>query len=187
MSQSIAMVQELARRIHDGQVDKSGHPYHLHVERVASCVRSSGGSLDQQVAAYLHDAVEDLRLSREELELLDISEASKAIVIALTQRREASRQDYIKNVLDTPGALGVKLCDIADNLDPERLMCLDRSTRDRLIQKYRRDLNQIKQSKASVSACDAIARHLIDSFDASEEAVRQLQTQQMNRVRRPTK
>lgn len=50
---------EVAVVAHAGQVDKNGEAYILHLLRVMLAVRSHAGSIEQQVAAVLHDVLED--------------------------------------------------------------------------------------------------------------------------------
>lgn len=61
---SLAEIEAIAREAHEGQTDKSGRPYAEHISAVAHGVRGRGGSDEQIAAGWLHDAVEDDRLSR---------------------------------------------------------------------------------------------------------------------------
>ena len=49
--------RQLATEYHQGQVDKSGRDYRIHLERVSQCCR--GYSETAQVVALLHDIIED--------------------------------------------------------------------------------------------------------------------------------
>jgi hypothetical protein len=49
----------LAAKLHDGQRDKNGEPYIAHCVRVMLRLPPNA-SLDEKIAALLHDAVEDI-------------------------------------------------------------------------------------------------------------------------------
>lgn len=135
---SLAEVEALARRVHSGQTDKAGRPYAGHLAAVAAGVRERGGSDEQIAAAWLHDAVEDGALSEEWLAGAALSEAVKAMILAVTKQAGEPVEEYTARILATPGALLVKEADLAHNADPDRLAVLDAPTRERLTAKYAR-------------------------------------------------
>jgi hypothetical protein len=58
-----------ARRAHAGKFWNNGQPYEVHLERVASCVRlMCPGDLDMEIAAWLHDSVEDTTMTLDQIE-----------------------------------------------------------------------------------------------------------------------
>jgi len=111
-----ALVEALA--LHRYDVDLQGEPYILHPLRVMLAVRTAGGSEAQQVAALLHDALEDHR----ELVSLDawhMRYGSIVVLLVQTLTRDKEResyQSYIERVWGTPEARLIKRCDIEDNL-----------------------------------------------------------------------
>ncbi|MFJ7246978.1 HD domain-containing protein [Kitasatospora sp. NPDC098652] len=135
---SLSEVEAVARRAHQGQVDKNGHPYAEHIAAVAGGTAARGGSEAQIAAGWLHDAVEDDRLSREWLAGAALPAETKAIVDALTRRPGEPVEAYTARILATPGALLVKRADLAHNSDPARLAALDGATAERLAAKYAR-------------------------------------------------
>jgi (p)ppGpp synthase/HD superfamily hydrolase len=135
---TLSEVEALARAAHEGQTDKAGRPYAEHLRAVAEGVRSRGGDDEQIAAAWLHDAVEDDRLSREWLEEAALTRRTKDIVLAVTKRAGESPEAYAGRILATPGALLVKEADLAHNADPARLAVLEGATRLRLTEKYAR-------------------------------------------------
>ncbi|MFE7384212.1 HD domain-containing protein [Streptomyces zhihengii] len=135
---SPAEIEALAREVHAGQTDKAGRPYAEHIAAVAEGVRARGGSEEQIAAGWLHDAVEDDRLSRARLESAALPRAVKDMVLALTRGEGEDLSSYTRRVLDTPGALLVKEADLAHNTHPARLAALDAATRERLTEKYAR-------------------------------------------------
>lgn len=135
---TLTEVAALARRAHEGQLDKAGRPYAEHLAAVAAGVRARGGSDEQIAAAWPHDAVEDDALSRGWLDAAALPRATKDMVLAVTKRPGEPAAEYAARILATPGALLVKEADLAHNADPERLAALDPATRERLAAKYAR-------------------------------------------------
>lgn len=132
-----------ASNAHLGQVDKIGKPYMEHVERVARMVEAAGGSATQIAAAWLHDVVEDTGVTLEEVQGWGTRREVLAIVDALTRRPDEPLHEYCNRILKCPGARLVKLCDTYDNLDPRRLVQLPNETRQRLLLKYGRTLQEL--------------------------------------------
>ncbi|GAA3170222.1 HD domain-containing protein [Streptomyces virens] len=133
-----AEVEATARAAHAGQTDKAGRPYAEHLRAVAEGVRARGGDEEQIAAAWLHDAVEDDRLTEQWLREAALTQRTKDIVLAVTKRSGEPPEAYAARILATPGALLVKEADLAHNADPARLAVLDEATRTRLAGKYTR-------------------------------------------------
>lgn len=134
----LAEIEATARAAHAGQTDKAGRPYAEHLRAVAEGVRARGGDEEQIAAAWLHDAVEDDKLTRRWLEEAALTRRTKDIVLAVTKRSGELPEAYAARILATPGALLVKEADLAHNADPARLAVLDGPTRTRLTEKYTR-------------------------------------------------
>ncbi len=124
----------LARRFHQGMVDKAGEPYIGHPMRVMA--RVSGEQ--EKLAAVLHDLLEDTDLSTTDLLAAGCPPRVVDAVEALTRRRDETYEDFVDRVATDPLARVVKLADIADNLDPERLARLDPDVAAGLRAKYHR-------------------------------------------------
>lgn len=122
-----------AAAAHMGQTDKAGQPYIDHPRRVAR--RLENPTVLELSVAWLHDVVEDTNLTVWHIEDMFGAEVAAA-VDAITHRAGETRTDYYARVKANPVALKVKLADIADNTDPERLAALDPTTRARLQAKY---------------------------------------------------
>ncbi len=125
----------LAYEAHAGQTDKAGEPYINHVARVAAAV--SDDPLAECVA-WLHDVIEDCPEFYSDV----YSEFCQRIVLRvlmLTYHRDCNSA-YYRRIRADPVALRVKLADIADNSDPERLAKLDAKTAGRLRRKYAKAL-----------------------------------------------
>lgn len=135
---SLEAVREFAYAAHDGQKDKSGEDYHHHLEAVRAGVDLLGGTVEEQIAALLHDILEDTTVLRSELRKLGVSEYAVRIVEAVTKPSGAVQSEYLDGVIKAgPGAMRVKTADLMHNLRHDRLAALPEATRDRLHKKYR--------------------------------------------------
>ncbi len=114
---------------HWGQVDKNGEPYILHPLRVMMKMNTEF----EKICAVLHDVLEDDKRGRFDFyEVEDVYD----ILILLTHEKDEPYMDYIKRLAENPVARKIKIADINDNMDPERMGRLDQETRDRLFKKY---------------------------------------------------
>lgn len=129
-------VYQLATTLHTGHVDHAGRPYIEHLTRVFLRVQAAGGDEMQQIAALLHDAIEDGKASAVELTHLGIPRAALDIIVSLTKLKGQSYADYLAGVKSNPKALLVKLADVDDNGAPERLAVLPDALSLRLQEKY---------------------------------------------------
>lgn len=93
-------------------------------------------STDVQAVAWLHDVIEDSPFTAENLIEWGMPTHVVDAVTCLTKLKGESRDDYYARVKSNPIALVVKLADISDNSNPDRLAKLDPETRERLTQKY---------------------------------------------------
>jgi (p)ppGpp synthase/HD superfamily hydrolase len=118
---------------HNGQVDKSGVPYIWHLIRVARRVKST----DEKILALLHDVVEDTDTSFDEVRKIGASEEIINALRLLTHEKGVDYEEYVKGISKNSLAKTVKLADLADNSNPERLEKLPEDTRNRLISKYK--------------------------------------------------
>ncbi|CAM3156877.1 HD domain-containing protein [Stackebrandtia soli] len=133
---SLTEVERLAARLHRRQVDKAGRPYIGHPRAVAARVAADGGSVHQQMAALLHDVVEDTEASLSTLGADGVPAPVLVLVDAMTKRRDESHEDYLTRLARVPGAALIKRADIAHNSDPNRLAALPGPLRARLRAKY---------------------------------------------------
>lgn len=138
MIDTLEAADRLAEERHKGQVDKAGGPYVEHPRAVARITAAWGGSLEQQLAALLHDIVEDTDCTLEDLRRLGVPEPVLVLVDALSRRPGESLEDYLGRVVRVPGAVLVKRADLAHNSDPDRLARLAPKERARLERKYAR-------------------------------------------------
>jgi (p)ppGpp synthase/HD superfamily hydrolase len=122
----------LARWAHAGQTDKAGRPYIEHPLRVMHRLHGE----HEQMAAILHDVLEDTPTTEDDLRAADCSEPVITAVLALTKQPGEPLDDSMARAAANPIACVVKRADIADNSAPARLALLDEATAQRLCRKY---------------------------------------------------
>lgn len=136
----------IAVEAHRGQLDKAGKPYILHPLRVML----AGKTIDEMICGVLHDVVEDTPISIEMLETEGFSPSILDALRLLTRDSHVPYQDYIRRLADNPLALQVKLYDLHDNLNRERLNFL--TTEDtRRMDKYRQARQYLLDIQAKAS------------------------------------
>ena len=130
---------QLARRAHEGQLDKSGRPYIAHPLRVMGTLRGE----HERMAAVLHDVVEDTWVTLADLKARGCPEEVLAAVAAISKQPGEDQETYLSRVAANPIARAVKRADIADNMSPDRLARLDPATQERLRAKYESALQRL--------------------------------------------
>jgi (p)ppGpp synthase/HD superfamily hydrolase len=129
---------EIAAKAHDGQLDKCGEPYILHPLRVMLTRKTE----IERVCAVMHDVIEDSFITIEDLRSEGFSEEVLSILDCLTKRVMEEYDDYISRVLTNDIACQIKLADLNDNMDPDRIKCC--TEKDMLrIEKYKKAKRRI--------------------------------------------
>ena len=112
---------EIARNAHDGQKDKAGEDYfEAHVRPVAESVFKRTNSCTAAAVGYLHDVLEDTEMTEAQLRSMFDSDIVDAVV-ALTRKKDEPYMEYIRRLKQNRYAVEVKLCDLANNMDLDRL------------------------------------------------------------------
>lgn len=124
---------DIAKSAHWGQKDREGEDYILHSLRVAA----KGKTEEERIIGLLHDVVEDTDVTLEHLAGVGFSKEILSAIEALTKKEGETYGEYLDRVKENGLAKTVKLYDIEDNTDPERLSKLDEETREKLTKKYR--------------------------------------------------
>jgi len=117
--------RQMAAKAHAGQMRKGlDEPYIMHPERVAAQVGALGYSVDLQIAALLHDTLEDTTLTPEEISgafgqpVLDavvaMTNPSKGRPELPRAERKVIDREHMASV--SPEVATVKALDRADNL-----------------------------------------------------------------------
>ncbi len=107
----------IAAQAHKGQKDKAGAPYLLHPLRMMLRMTSESAMM----AAVLHDVVEDSDWTLEQLREKGFSAEVLEAVECLTHRNEESYQEFIERVQTNPIARQVKIADLEDNMNIQRI------------------------------------------------------------------
>ncbi len=143
---SVEQAWEVARRAHGGQVDKAGRPYvEAHVADVYRRVVAAGGDEDQQVAALLHDVLEDTGTTEDDLRQVGFPDRALHVVRLMTHA-DVPVEEYLARLAADPAARLVKVSDIASNTDPDRMAQLEPATRRRLREKYAHYLDALGEN-----------------------------------------
>lgn len=139
------------------QEDKAGHPYWHHLDRIATRLAASTRELGDRKRdealqiAWLHDVIEDTGYDEAHLSREGFSNDVIAGVSALTKAHSSVTYATFIDTIAQHGSLPailVKIADIQDNSDPERLALLDEPTRERLKAKYAAALPVLQQAAA---------------------------------------
>jgi (p)ppGpp synthase/HD superfamily hydrolase len=124
---------KLAAEVHEGQVDKGGEPYILHVLAVMEICRQNYRGFNKQevlVTAILHDTLEDFDAEKAGFPInklwdeikLTFGECVLTALEALTRPMGYPYADYIENIAQTNWiAREVKIADLTHNMDVTRL------------------------------------------------------------------
>ncbi len=130
----------IAVEAHRGQQDRNGAPYILHPLRVMLRVRTT----EQKIVAILHDVVEDTPWTLESLRKEGFSNAIVRAVDCLTRREGEDYFDFVLRSKSDPIARVVKLADLEDNMDLNRMTQVTDKDVERL--------NRYKRAKAMIEA-----------------------------------
>ena len=135
--------QAIAVIAHRGQKDKLGVSYIYHSLDVAMRFDPIEDTLEC-CAAWLHDVLEATDITADDLDLAGIHPEVIEVVELLT-RQDGEGDEYYWRIAQNESARAVKIADIIDNTDPERLGALDDETHDRLHAKYAHALQILEE------------------------------------------
>lgn len=107
----------IAVEAHAGQVDKAGKAYILHPMRVML----SGRTDEEMICGILHDVIEDTPVSIDMLRMEGFSETVLEALDAISKHEGEQYDDFIERVAQNELATIVKLNDLHDNMNRERI------------------------------------------------------------------
>ena len=109
----------LATEAHRGQKDRNDEPYIMHPIRVMAQL----WGYDERMVAVLHDVVEDTDVTLDDLRRAGYPDHIVAAVDAISKREDGHEPygEYIRRVKANPLATKVKIADLRDNADLNRL------------------------------------------------------------------
>ena len=108
---------QIAVEAHRGQIDKAGKIYILHPIRVML----RGKNEVEQIVGILHDVVEDTPVTLDMLRLEGFSEEVLDAISCITKNEGEDYGDFIERVVTNPLATQVKLYDLEDNMNRDRI------------------------------------------------------------------
>jgi hypothetical protein len=128
--------RQIAELVHRIQVDKAGRAYIDHPRRVAENVQQLPGfdhlpsqeQADAVAAAWLHDVIEDSgdeawpKVTQADLISWGISERAAEIAELLTRKDDVTDDIYYARIKADPLARMVKIADITDNSNKQRVL-----------------------------------------------------------------
>lgn len=125
----------IALESHQGQIDKAGKAYILHPLRVMLAMKSE----EEMIVAVLHDAVEDSNVTLEDLKLLDFSAEIIDAIACIAKKSGGPYFDYIQRIKKNSLASRVKIADLRDNMNLQRIPNPKQEDFDR-VEKYKKAL-----------------------------------------------
>lgn len=148
---------EIAKKAHDGQVDKAGVDYIYHPMTVAfQCV----GDDSAIIVALLHDVVEDTNYTLDDLQKqIPLNAEELEALKLLTHDKSVPYTDYIENIKTSDLARKVKLCDLHHNMDYSRFF---------------KDVKQWENSQKFTEAIESLPENIITSLSKYGDAYYQL-------------
>lgn len=134
---------------HKSQTRRDGSPYIYHPLKVAEILKDAGYDIHYQIAAVLHDTLEDTDATEEEIRAFgeDVLEAVRLV----TRPAGMDEEQYVEAILDNRMASVVKNADKIHNMQ-DVILCEDR----KWAEKYAQKVEQYYRGKFSVALDRAI-------------------------------
>lgn len=131
----------LIEKIFNNKFDKANKPYINHLKRVASNFQDE----ERYTISLLHDTLEDTSITYNDLLNLGFKEKYLDCLLLLTKTNNTSYEDYIDRIITSndSSAMDVKLADLKDNMNEDRLNLLNADEARRLLNKYTLAYNKI--------------------------------------------
>ena len=130
----------IAVEAHKGQTDKADMPYILHPLRVMNSVNT----LEEKIIAVLHDVVEDTSITFHFILEKGIDKHLIDVLRLLTHEKAVPYEDYIQKIAINRLATQIKLADLRDNSNLDRLK--EKTDKDyQRLEKYRKAIAFLEQ------------------------------------------
>ena len=108
---------EYATKVHEGQTSKNGTPFIYHPMAVAGIVGDNFHNNETlQIAALLHDVVEDTNTTCDDLKDIGFPERVVTAVHYLTRQEGELYKVFINRCSTNKDAMKIKMCDIIHNI-----------------------------------------------------------------------
>lgn len=137
-----AKAEKLVNILFKNITDKAGESYLNHLYRVAQNFQDEL----RYTVSLLHDTIEDTAITMNDLAVLGFREEYLNVLDYLTRKEGQTYQEYIENILSSNNlaVLDIKLADLNDNSNPERLAKLSVEEQIRLTKKYQNAKELVK-------------------------------------------
>ena len=132
----------IAAEAHEGEKDKAGAAYILHPLRMMMRMKTES----EMMTAILHDVVEDTDWTLEMLREKGFSEEVLEAVECVTNRAGESYEEFIKRAGKNPIARRVKIADLEDNMNIQRIGEITQKDLERL-EKYHKSWRTLSFDK----------------------------------------
>ena len=119
---------QIAIEAHQGQTDRAGTSYILHLIRVMN----AGQTNNEKICGILHDLVEDTPWTFEALRKEGFSEEVISALVCVTKQPNETYTHFIERIKKNSLATKVKLNDLRDNMDITRLTFITEEDTQRL-------------------------------------------------------
>jgi len=119
---------QIAIEAHQGQTDRAGASYILHLIRVMN----AGQTKNEKICGILHDLVEDTPWTFEALRKEGFSEEVISALVCVTKQPNEPYTQFIERIKKNSLAVKVKLNDLKDNMDITRLTFITEEDTQRL-------------------------------------------------------
>ena len=119
---------QIAIEAHQGQTDRAGASYILHLIRVMN----AGQTKNEKICGILHDLVEDTPWTFEALRKEGFSEEVISALVCVTKQPNEPYTQFIERIKKNSLATKVKLNDLRDNMDITRLTFITEEDTQRL-------------------------------------------------------
>ncbi len=133
-SNIVYLARDIAYHAFLNKVDHGGNAYIFHLVSVA------GNCTDKeaQAAGYLHDVLEDTDITADDLLKDGIPVSVVETVQLLTRTQDETYAEYLEKLKSDPIAKEVKLADLADNMNLDRLNDSSDKSNFSLLRRYKK-------------------------------------------------
>jgi (p)ppGpp synthase/HD superfamily hydrolase len=132
----------LAVQAHRSQRDRVGQPYILHPLRVMFRLRTEA----EKITGVLHDIIEHTGYTLNDLRRMGYPKRILNALNGVSRREGESYEDFVLRTKKNPISRKVKLADLEDNMDPDRMTKLTKKDLARLA-RYRKAWLVLRQDK----------------------------------------
>ncbi|WP_440110089.1 GTP pyrophosphokinase [Paenibacillus sp. QZ-Y1] len=138
VSSELSKAIAIAADLHSSQIDKGGNPYILHPLRVMMKMDDN----TSMIVAVLHDVVEDTYFSIQDIEKCDFSTEVIEALRSVSREKGESYMNFIRRCKKNEIGHRVKIADIEDNMDLNRIPNPTKTDFDR-VKKYEKALKEL--------------------------------------------